>query len=198
MSEKIKMNVPLNRVEGDLEIRVEIDGGIVSDAWSSGTMFRGFENILVGRGLLDGLVITPRVCGICGTAHLTAAALALDMISGAKVPPGAVKVRNLALMTETLQSDIRHGLLMFAADFANPAYRECSLFREAVRRYEPFKGETVIEVIKETKKVIEIIAILGGQWPHSSYMVPDGNMRSKKRWLSCSCGIRQGHGGNPL
>ncbi|MBN1841290.1 MAG: nickel-dependent hydrogenase large subunit [Deltaproteobacteria bacterium] len=187
MSKKISMNVPLNRVEGDLEIRVEIDGGVVSDAWSSGTMFRGFENILVGRGSLDGLVITPRVCGICGTAHLTAAALALDMISSAEAPPGAVKVRNLALMTETLQSDVRHGLLMFAADFANPAYKECSLFREAMRRYEPFKGETVIEVIKETKKVIEIIAILGGQWPHSSYMVPGGitSMPSTGDLLQC-------------
>ncbi len=193
MSEKIKMSVPLNRVEGDLEIRVEIDGGIVSDAWSSGTMFRGFENTLVGRGPLDGLVITPRVCGICGTAHLTAAALALDMISGAEAPPGAVKVRNLALMTETLQSDIRHGLLMFAADFANPAYKECSLFREAVRRYEPFKGETVIEVIKETKKVIEIIAILGGQWPHSSYMVPGGiaSMPSTGDLLQCRHFLRR-------
>ncbi|MBW2109342.1 MAG: nickel-dependent hydrogenase large subunit [Deltaproteobacteria bacterium] len=174
MSEKVTLNVPLNRVEGDLELQVEIDAGIVTDAWSSGTMYRGFENILVGRGALDGLVITPRVCGICGTAHITAAARALDMISEAQVPPGAEKVRNLALMTENLQSDMRHGFLMFAVDFANPVYRDEKLFDEAVRRYEPLKGETVVEVIKETKKVIEIIATLGGQWPHSSYMVPGG------------------------
>ncbi|MFH1418397.1 MAG: nickel-dependent hydrogenase large subunit [Planctomycetota bacterium] len=174
VSVKKTIDVPLNRVEGDLEIRVELDGGHVSDAWSSGTMFRGFENILVGRGALDGLVITPRICGICGTAHLTAASKALDVISGAKPPPDAIRIRNLALMTEHIQSDARHGFLMFTADFANPAYKDSSLYEEAVRRFAPFKGETVIETIKHTKNVIEIVAILGGQWPHSSYMVPGG------------------------
>jgi hydrogenase large subunit len=174
MPEKIIINVPLNRVEGDLEIRVEMDGGVVSDAWSSGTMYRGFEKILQGRGALDGLVITPRVCGICNTAHTTAAALALDEIAQVEVPAGAQKVRNLAQMTENLQSDIRHGFLMFSADFANPAHTSSPLFEEAVHRYAPLKGKTVVPVIKETKKVLEIIGILGGQWPHSSYMVPGG------------------------
>jgi hydrogenase large subunit len=69
---------------------------------------------------------------------------------------------------------MRHAFLAFAPDFASPRYEKSSLFSEAVRRYEPFKGETVVEVIRETKKVIEVVAILGGQWPHSSYMVPGG------------------------
>ncbi len=174
MAQKITINVPLNRVEGDLEIRAEIDDGYVSNAWSSGTMYRGFEQILIGRGALDGLVITPRICGICGTSHLTAASRALDMIAGATLPPNAVRIRNVALMAEHIQNHLRQSFLMFTADFTNPAYKNCPLFEEAVRRYEPFKGETVIEVIKKTKKILEIIAIVGGQWPHSSYMVPGG------------------------
>jgi hydrogenase large subunit len=63
---------------------------------------------------------------------------------------------------------------MFTGDFANPAYKGSLLYDEAVRRYAPFKGKTVVTVIKETKKVLEIIGIIGGQWPHSSYMVPGG------------------------
>lgn len=172
--QKVMINAPLNRVEGDLEIRTEVDGGRVSDAWCSGTMYRGFEKILAGRGPLDGLVITPRICGICTTSHLTAAVKALDMIAGVFPPPNAVRIRNLTLMAEHIQSDMRHAFLMFAADLVNPAYRDVPLFDEAVRRYQPFKGETVIETIKETKKVLEIIAIVGGEWPHSSYMVPGG------------------------
>jgi len=168
------LNVPLNRVEGDLRIRVEVDGDTVSNAWSSGTMYRGFENMLRGRGALDGLVITPRVCGICGTAHLTAAANALDVIFKTQPPPDALRARNLALMTEHLQSDMRQAFLMFMSDFANPAYEALPLYEEAVRRYAPFKGETAIETIRQTKEVIEIVAVLGGQWPHSSYMVPGG------------------------
>lgn len=174
MSRKVTLNVPLNRVEGDLEIRVEVDDGVVSDVWSSGTMYRGFEKILVGRGSLDGPVITPRICGICSTGHLAAASQALDMIAEVVPPPDAVRMRNLALMTEQSQSDMRHTYLMFTVDFVNPLYQDCTLFEEAVRRYEPFKGQTVIEVIKNTKRLLEIIAIIGGQWPHSAYMIPGG------------------------
>jgi hydrogenase large subunit len=61
-----KMKIyPLNRVEGDLEVFVEIENGVVTEARSAGIMYRGFENILVGRAPLDGLVLTPRICGIC-------------------------------------------------------------------------------------------------------------------------------------
>ena len=169
-----KINIPLNRVEGDLEISVEIDSGFVTNAWSSGTMYRGFEGIMKGRSSLDGLVITPRICGICSTSHLAAAALALDMAAEINPPPDAIRIRNIAQITELLQSDIRHAFLMFAVDFVNHLYKSSPLFQEALNRYEPFKGQTIIQTIKETKKLLEIIAIIGGQWPHSTYMVPGG------------------------
>ena len=124
MASTLTINVPLNRVEGDLEVRAEVRDGAVVDAWCSGTMYRGFETIMVGRGPLDGLVITPRICGICSTSHLTAAALALDAISGAVPPPEAVALRNVAMLTEHVQSDVRQAFLMFAADFANPRYAD--------------------------------------------------------------------------
>ncbi len=177
---KKEINVPLNRAEGDLEIRVELEDGIVTDARSSGVMFRGIENMLKGRGMLDGLVITPRVCGICGTAHLTAASRALDDIFKADVPKNAVLIRNIALMTEHIQSDMRHAFLMYMVDFVNPLYCKIPLFEEAQARYAPFSGSAVIETIKSTKTVLELVAIIGGQWPHSSYMVPGGIVSSPK------------------
>jgi len=38
---------PITRIEGHLRIDVEVDGGVVRKAWSSGQMFRGIERILV-------------------------------------------------------------------------------------------------------------------------------------------------------
>ena len=168
------LNIPLNRVEGDLTLDLEIEDGVVTNAWSAGLMYRGFENLLVGRAALDGLVITPRICGICSTAHLMAAACALDMASGASVPDHARRIRNLALMAELLQSDIRQAFLLFAADLAQEYYQDQPWHAEAVRRYAPLRGQTVIETIRESKKILEVIAIFGGQWPHSSFMVPGG------------------------
>ena len=174
MSFSKTVNIALNRVEGDLELSVEIEKGAVKNAYSSGTMYRGFERMLVGRGALDGLVITPRICGICTSAHLNAAAKALDMITGAAPPANAILIRNLTMIAEYLQSDMRHCFLMFMPDFLNNRYRDCSFYEEAYRRYQPFKGEIVRAVINETKKLPEIIAILGGQWPHSAHIVPGG------------------------
>jgi hydrogenase large subunit len=168
------VNIPLNRVQGDLELTIEIVDNQVTDAWSKGTMYRGFENMLKGRGARDGLVLTPRVCGLCGTAHLFAAVKALDMICGTPPPRNAILVRNLTLLAENVQSDIRHGILIYLKDFLNPAYSDHPLYEEALRRYESFHGESVIETIRMTKKILEIVAILGGQWPNSSFMVPGG------------------------
>ncbi|MBF0528626.1 MAG: nickel-dependent hydrogenase large subunit [Deltaproteobacteria bacterium] len=193
MAQKKTIRVPMHRVEGDLEIEVDLEGGIVSDARCSGVMYRGIENILIGRAALDCLVIAPRICGICSTAHLTAAAMALDMVAGVTPPPDAVRMRNVALMAEQIQNDVRHTFLIFAGDFANQAYKGSSFYAESVNRYEPFKGQAVLEVIKETKKVLELVAIIGGQWPHSSYMVPGGivSLPSDSDLLQCKLLIKQ-------
>ena len=169
------VNIPLNRAEGDLEIRVEIEDGVIVEAWSAGTMFRGFEAMMQGRGARDGLVMTPRVCGICSLTHLTAAVEALDAITGIAPPDNARRLRNLALMVETIQSDVRQAVLMFMVDFANrDAYRDHPLGEEARHRYNPLSGRAAIEVIRESKRLLQVVAIIGGQWPHTSFMVPGG------------------------
>jgi Ni,Fe-hydrogenase I large subunit len=169
------VNISLNRAEGDLEINVVVEDGFITEAWSSGTMYRGFEAMMLGRGALDGLVVTPRICGICSLTHLTAAVEALDAISGVRPPDNARRLRNLALMVETMQSDVRQPILMFMVDFANrEAYQDHPLGAEAAARYAPLKGRASIEVIRETKRLLEMVGIIGGQWPHTSFMVPGG------------------------
>jgi hydrogenase large subunit len=59
-------------------------------------------------------------------------------------------------------------------DFTRPHYADHRLFDEAVTRYQTLKGQATIQTIQATKRLLEIIAILGGQWPHSSFMVPGG------------------------
>ena len=48
MSQRITID-PVTRIEGHLRIDLEVEGGAVRKAWSSGTMWRGFEQILKGR-----------------------------------------------------------------------------------------------------------------------------------------------------
>ena len=86
---------PVGRVEGDLDVRVDIENGIVTNAWTQAEMFRGFEVILKNKDPQAGLVVTPRACGICGASHLSCAAWALDSAWGTTVPRNAILARNL-------------------------------------------------------------------------------------------------------
>ncbi len=52
---------PITRIEGHLRIEVQVDGGKVTDAWASSTMFRGIELILKGRDPREAWAITQRI-----------------------------------------------------------------------------------------------------------------------------------------
>ena len=170
----IELQVPLNRVEGDLDIKVKIEDGIITEAKSVGTLYRGFENILQGRDPLDALVMTPRVCGICSISHLTAAVKALEDAHGIVPPMQAVRFRNLSIMCENLQSDLKQVFLMFMSDFASDYYKESSFYETAKAYYAPFKGTLSKSLLDATKDILKVIAYIGGQWPHTSHMVPGG------------------------
>jgi len=55
---------PITRIEGHLRIEVQVDGGRVSEAWSSSTCFRGMELILKGRDPRDAWIFAQRICGV--------------------------------------------------------------------------------------------------------------------------------------
>jgi Ni,Fe-hydrogenase I large subunit len=52
---------PITRIEGHLRIEAEIDGGQVTNAWSSSTMFRGIELILQNRDPRDAWLFAQRI-----------------------------------------------------------------------------------------------------------------------------------------
>ena len=173
--ERRTIQMELNRVEGDMEVRLELAGHDVTDAWCVGTMFRGFEQILAGRDPGDALVIAPRICGICSTSQLYAAASALETAYGLPIAANGTRIRNLCLMAESVMSDARHTFLMFTPDFCNAAYAGHPLSGTAHELFEPpFKGRLARETVEHTKRILAIVIAFGGQWPHSTYMMPGG------------------------
>lgn len=167
---------PVGRVEGDLDVRVVIDDGVVVDAWTSAELFRGFEVILRGKDPQAGLIVTPRICGICGASHLTCGAWALDTAWNTEVPRNAILARNLGQLCESLQSIPRHHYGLFSIDLTNANYARSPHHAEACRRWAPYVGTHYEIGIGISGKPVEVYAIFGGQWPHSSFMVPGGVM----------------------
>jgi uptake hydrogenase large subunit len=167
---------PVGRVEGDLDVRVEVDQGVVTNAWTQAELFRGFEIILRDKDPQAGLVVTPRACGICGASHLTCAAWALDTAWQTTVPRNAILARNLGQIVESLQSQPRYFYGLYVIDLTNKKYRNSRFYEDACKRFAPFTGKSYEIGVTISGKPVEIYALMGGQWPHSSYMVPGGVM----------------------
>ena len=116
MSQQITIS-PLTRIEGHLAIRTDVVDGKVTQAWMSGEMFRGFENILRGRDPLDAQQITQRICGVCSVEHGIASILAQDMAYGVAPPDNGRIVRNLIQSASFIMSHITHFYILSALDF---------------------------------------------------------------------------------
>jgi Ni,Fe-hydrogenase I large subunit len=52
---------PVTRIEGHLRIEAQVEGGKVTSAFSSSTMFRGLETILKERDPRDAWAFTQRI-----------------------------------------------------------------------------------------------------------------------------------------
>ena len=116
MGQRITVD-PITRIEGHLKIEVEIENGKIKDAWSSGTMARGFEALLTGRDPRDASYVTSRFCGVCFSVHTMASVKALDEAFGATVPNGGRLIRNLMMGAEYLYDHIVHFYQLTALDY---------------------------------------------------------------------------------
>ena len=110
---------PVTRIEGHLRIEAEVDGGVVRDAWSSSTMFRGIEMILRGRDPRDAWAFTQRICGVCTTVHAIASIRAVENAIGAAPPPNARILRNLIIGSQAVQDHVVHFYHLHALDWVD-------------------------------------------------------------------------------
>jgi hydrogenase large subunit len=112
---------PLTRIEGHLKIEVVIESGVVKEAKSSGSLFRGFELLLKGREPYDAQHLTQRICGVCPTAHAMAATLNLDSAFGIadKIPENGRIIRNLIQGANYIMSHIIHFYHLAALDYVD-------------------------------------------------------------------------------
>ena len=116
MAKRITID-PMTRIEGHLKIEVEIENGKVKDAWSSGTMARGFEALLLGKDPRDATFVTSRFCGVCFSVHQLASARALDAAFRARVPWGGTLLRNLVMGAEYIYDHLVHFYHLSALDY---------------------------------------------------------------------------------
>lgn len=162
----------VERIEGEAKLNCTWKNEKISDARIDFLNFRGFEYILEGKSPLDALIYTPRICGICGQAHLKATVDALENVyenigEKLEITPKAELLRQIGLNIEIIDSHIKWFYMFILPDIIKLETNDLNI-------YEPLKGARWLESCKTASETIKALAIIGGQWPHTSYMIPGG------------------------
>lgn len=184
---------PLTRIEGHLRIEAQVEDGIVQDAWSSSTMFRGIEKVLIGRDPRDAWVFTQRICGVCTTVHALASVRAVENALEIEVPENARLVRALIEAAQFVQDHVIHFYHLHALDWvdivdslsASPAAtstlaRSISDWSNSNQSYFSTVQQRVAALVNSGQ--LSIFA--NGYWGHPAYRLsPEGNLLAVAHYL---------------
>ena len=172
---------PVTRIEGHLRIEAEVNGGVVTDAWSSGTMFRGIELILRGRDPREAWIWTQRICGVCTTVHALTSVRAVEDALGIEVPTNANLIRNIIGASQYVQDHVIHFYHLHALDWvdvtlalkADPA--KTSQLAESISPW-PKSSRNYFKLIQDRVKALveskQLSLFSSGYWGHPAYHLP--------------------------
>lgn len=120
MTKKHLVVDPITRIEGHLRIEAIIDeNNVITDAFSSSTMFRGIEEILKGRDPRDCGLLAMRICGVCTGTHYQRSIEAVENAFNVTIPKNARLVRNLIQGALYLHDHVVHFYHLHALDWVD-------------------------------------------------------------------------------
>ncbi len=172
---------PVTRIEGHLRIEAQLEGNKVSDAWSSGTMFRGIELILRGRDPREAWIWAQRICGVCTTVHALTSVRAVENALGIEVPDNARLIRNLIGGSQLVQDHVIHFYHLHALDWvdvtlalkADPA--KTSQLAQSISDW-PKSSATYFKGVQDRVKTLvaskQLSLFASGYWGHPAYQLP--------------------------
>jgi Ni,Fe-hydrogenase I large subunit len=172
---------PITRIEGHLRVEAQVDGGKISDAWSSGTMFRGIELIVRGRDPREAWLWTQRICAVCTMVHALASVRAVENALDIEVPNNARLVRNLISATQYIHDHIIHFYHLHALDWvdvtgalkADPA--KTSQLAQSISEW-PVSSTAYFKGVQDRVKTLvesrQLSLFTSGYWGHPAYHLP--------------------------
>jgi hydrogenase large subunit len=186
---------PITRIEGHLRVEAMLDDrGVIHNALSSGTMWRGIEVILQGRDPRDAWAFCERICGVCTTVHALASVRAVENAIGIRVPPNADLIRNIMFLTQMVQDHVIHFYHLHALDWvdvvsalkASPA--GTAALAQKVSPSWPTSTEGYFKDTQATVKKFVESGQLGifqnAYWGHPAYKLPpEANLMAVAHYL---------------
>ncbi len=183
---------PITRIEGHLRIEAVVENGVITDAFSAGTMVRGLEKILIGRDPRDAWAFCERVCGVCTTVHALASVRAVEDAVGIRVPPTAELIRNIMLTTQYIQDHVIHFYHLQALDWVdvvNALKADPKKTAELAQSFSSWPKNTPAYFAEVQDKVKKLAAsglgiFANGYWGHPAYKLPpEANLLAVAHYL---------------
>ncbi|MCK4645205.1 MAG: Ni/Fe hydrogenase subunit alpha [Candidatus Aminicenantes bacterium] len=165
---------PITRLEGHGNIEIFLDNeGNVERAFLQVPELRGFEKFSEGRPAEEMPRITPKICGVCPTAHHMASQKALDDLYNVNPPLPAKKIRELMYSAFMIEDHAIHFYFLGGPDFVvGPDAPKSE--RNILGVIDKVGLEAGKVVIKNRKQCREIITALGGRVIHPVSGLPGG------------------------
>lgn len=162
----------VERIEGEAVLELQWQEQKISQAKIKFLNYRAIEEILKEKHLLDALMITPRVCGICSHSHVNASILAIEdcyknIGIDIQLTQKAKYIRELVLNAEKIQNHIKWFYFLILPELFKMRDEKFALT-------EPFQDKEWFEAQQALSNVLKMGAIFSGQWPHGSYVMPGG------------------------
>ena len=162
----------IERIEGEATLELEWKDKKISYAKIKFLNYRAMEDILKARPMLDALMITPRVCGICSHSHVNATIEAIEdsyrnIGVELELTNKAKQIRELVLNAEKIQNHIKWFYFLILPELFK-------INKEKFVSAESFKDKEWFEAQNALATVLKMGAIFSGQWPHGSYVMTGG------------------------
>ena len=165
---------PITRLEGHGKIEIFLDEeGEVNRAYFQIPELRGFEKFCEGRPAEEMPRITPRICGVCPTAHHLCSTKALDDLFKVEPTPTAKKIRELMHCAFQAEDHIFHFFFLGGPDFVIGPEAPAAE-RNILGIVAKLGKETGLKVIEVRKRLREVIEMIGGKAIHPVCGLPGG------------------------
>ncbi len=185
---------PVTRIEGHLRIEAMLSNGVINEAISSGTLWRGLEVILNGRDPREAWTFTQRICGVCTTVHALASVRCVENAVGIRVPQNADIIRNIIFLSQMVQDHVIHFYHLHAMDWvdipaalkADPA--ATASLQQSISPNWPNSSTAYFAGVQSTLQNFVSTGELGifqnAYWGHPAYRLPpEGNLLAVAHYL---------------
>ncbi len=160
------------RVEGCGNLIIYLQNDEIYQSELNFSVFRGFENILVGKKLLDIPKIVSRICGMCYASQTIASCKAIEDIYGIEPSHQSILLRRLLLSGELTKSHIMHYFFQSFPDLLK-IFKINTTINDPYNliNYNPHLTTNVFNLIKIGS---EINKLIGGRVLHPITPIPGG------------------------